>query len=283
MYRFSVLFLLLAGVAGAAEPLRIFDHPAIDSKSVVFGFAGDLWVVIAPVARPPADRWIGLETSPVISPDGSKVAFAGEYDGNLDVYVVPMEGGEPVRLTYHPDPDLPVAWTPDGKSVVFRSTRSSYGRFTRLFTVPVVGGPETQIPLPMAEEASYAPDGSHLAYVPFTNSRGFPGGYIAWKRYRGGSAPFIWIADLKTSAVQAVPHTDSNDFNPMWIGPKVYFLSDRDGSATLYDYDTDSKKVTCLLPPSGVDIKSASACGDAIVLNRIDGMSIFDLKNARCH
>ncbi len=279
MYRVSVVVLLFCGMARAAEPLLIFDQPAIGSKSVVFGYAGDLWVVDR--AGGDARRLtagVGLEAHPVISPDGSQVAFAGEYDGNLDVYVVPMEGGEPKRLTYHPDPDLPVAWSPDGKSILFRSTRVSYGRFTRLFTVPFTGGPATEIPLPMAEEASYAPDGSRLAYVPFTNTRGFPGGYIAWKKYRGGSAPFIWIADLKTSAVQPLPRTDSNDFNPMWIGNQVYFVSDREGSATLYAYDLDSKKVKCLLPPNGVDIKSASACADAIVFTRIDGMYIFDLK-----
>jgi tricorn protease len=284
MYRLSIVLLLLLGTAQAAEPLLVFDSPAIDARSVVFGYAGDLWVVdrAGGTARR-LTAGVGLEAHPVISPDGSRVAFAGEYDGNLDVYVVPIEGGEPRRVTYHPDPDLPVAWTPDGKSILFRSTRSSYGRFTRLFTVPVGGGPETELPLPMAEEGSYSPDGSHLAYVPFTNNRGFPGGYIAWKKYRGGSAPFIWIADLKTSAVAPVPHTDSNDFNPMWIGSKVYFLSDRDGSATLYSYDIQSKKVACLLPPNGVDVKSASACGDAIVLCRIDGMSIFDLKTQKAN
>jgi tricorn protease len=282
MYRLSVVMLLLLGTAQAAEPLRIFDSPAIDAKSVVFGYAGDLWVVDR--AGGNARRLtagVGLEAHPVISPDGSQVAFAGQYDGNLDVYVVPMEGGEPRRLTYHPDPDLPVAWTPDGKSVLFRSTRASHGRFTKLFTVAAVGGPESDLPLPMAEQASYSPDGAKLAYVPFTNTRGFPGGYIAWKKYRGGSVPFIWIADLKTSAVSPVPHTDSNDFNPMWVGDKVYFISDRDGSATLYSYDTKSKKIENLLPPNGVDIKSASACADAIVLCRIDGMSIYDLKTQK--
>lgn len=282
MFRVSVVVLLLLGTARAAEPLLVYSQPAIGSRSVVFGYAGDLWVVDR--AGGDARRLtagVGLETHPVISPDGSMVAFAGEYDGNLDVYVVPLEGGEPRRLTYHPDPDLPVAWTRDGKSILFRSTRSSYGRFTRLFTVPLTGGPETELPLPLAEEGSYSPDGSKLAYVPLSNTRGFPGGYIAWKKYRGGSSPFIWIADLKTSAVKPIPRSDSNDFNPMWIGTQIYFISDRDGSATLYAYDVDSNKVKCVLPPNGVDIKSASATGDAIVFNRIDGVYVFNLKNQK--
>ena len=303
MRRVSLLLLLLGGAVIAAQPQRagnepsakrtktkanetplILNRPAISAKHVVFGYASDLWVVDrngGDARRLTAGT--GMETHPVFSPDGTQVAFAAEYDGNLDVYVVPVEGGEPKRLTYHPDPDLPVSWTTDGKSVLFRSTRTSYGRFTRLFNVPVTGGIATELPLVMAEEASYSPDGKQLAYVPFTNTRGFPGGYIAWKRYRGGSVPFIWLADLQTSAVEKIPHTDSNDFNPMWVGNNVYFISDRDGAATLYAYDTQSKVVKNLLPPTGPDIKSASACADAIVFDKIDGVYIYDLKQNKAN
>jgi tricorn protease len=275
-----VVTLALLDSLHAGDAPLILSRPAVSAKHVVFGHAGDLWVVDR--AGGEARRLTigpGLESHPVISPDGAQVAFAGEYDSNFDVYVVSIAGGEPKRLTYHPDPDLPVAWTPDGSAILFRSTRVSAGRYTRLFTVPLSGGPESELPLAMAEEGNYSPDGKKLAYVPFTNTRAFPGGYIAWKRYRGGSVPFIWIADLKSSAIDKLPHTDSNDFNPMWVGDKVYFLSDRDGPTTLFSYDTQSKQLKRLLASNGADIKSASACADAVVFDKIDGIYLYDLKS----
>ena len=205
-YLAATLFVLV-GTAQAADRPMIFNHPAISRQ------ANCVWLCGGPLGRRPRGgrrgaltSGVGLETHPVFSPDGTQVAFGGEYDGNLDVYVVPIIGGEPKRLTYHPDPDLPVAWTPDGKSILFRSTRSSYGRFTQLFTITAAGGPETDVDLPMAEEGSYSLDAAKLAYVPFTNTRPFPGRYMAWKRYRGGSASFIWIADLKSLDIEKVPH-----------------------------------------------------------------------------
>ena len=71
---------------------------------------------------------VGFETYPVFSPDGSRIAFTGQYDGNVDVFVVPASGGVPQRLTYHPGVDIAIAWTPDGKNILFRSGRASNSR-----------------------------------------------------------------------------------------------------------------------------------------------------------
>src|SRR5215471_21856816 len=103
--RTSLLAMMLfSGLAHADTPL-LLQRPAVSSRHVVFAYAGDLWVVDR--AGGDARRLtagVGLESYPVFSPDGTQVAFAAEYDGNLDVYVVPVEGGIPRRLTYHPDP-----------------------------------------------------------------------------------------------------------------------------------------------------------------------------------
>ena len=82
----------------------------------------------------------GHEGGPIFSPDGKWIAFAGEYDGNTDVFVMPAGGGEPRRLTWHPGPDVPVAWTTDGKRILFNSPRDAYADTDRLYTVPIEGG-----------------------------------------------------------------------------------------------------------------------------------------------
>src|SRR5262249_13059220 len=97
----------------------------------------------------------------------------------------------------------------------------------------------------------------------------------------GGTAAAIWIADLADSSITKVPRTDSNDFNPMWVGDRVYFLSDRDGSTTLFVYDPASKQARRVLDPGNTEIKSASACADAIVYDRFGSLHIFDLKTGK--
>src|SRR5262245_59720843 len=138
--------------------------------------------------------------------------------------------------------------------------------------MPVDGDYPTGVPLPMGYAGSYSPDGARLAYEPL------PLAFGAWKRYRGGRASAVWIANLSDSSVEKLPRVDSNDFNPMWVGDRVYFLSDRNGPTTLFAYDPASKEVKRLLDPGPNDIKSASACGDAIVYDRLGTLHLFDLK-----
>jgi tricorn protease len=266
----------LPAVSAGADAPWLFQKPALSQTHIAFVFAGDLWSV--PREGGVAARLTsspGSETNPVFSPDGSMIAFTGEYDGNMDVFVIPAEGGVPKRLTWHPAPDSALAWTPDGRRVLFTSSRNSYSRFNELYTVPAEGGREEKVPLPMGYEASYSPDGTHLAYVPLRRA------FTAWKRYRGGQTTPVWIADLADSRVEKVPRENSNDFNPMWVGDKVYFLSDRDGAVSLYAYDLGSKKVARVIDNKGLDLKSAGAGPDAIVTEQFGGLNLFDIASGK--
>ena len=186
-------------------------------------------------------------------------AYTGRQDGNVDVYVIDAAGGEPLRLTYHPAPDIALGWSPDGARVIFSSTRATDRDLTQLYTVPVGGGLPAELPLPSGAEASYSPDGTHLAYVPYFQWE------PDWKMYRGGQTTPIWIADLSDSGVTKIPRNNSNDRDPMWVGDSVYFLSDREGRFTLFAYDTKTLKVRKVVNNEGFDIMYARAGPGAIV------------------
>ena len=273
-----LLFIFATASAGAAQTTSptLFRQPTVSKTHIVFVYAGDLWIV--PREGGSAERLttgVGVETTPFFSPDGSTIAFTGEYDGNVDVFVVPAAGGVPKRLTYHPGPDVALGWTKDGKRVVFRSPRNSYTGVNRLFTVPAEGGFPTEVPLPMAEQASYSPDDSRVAYLPLAPA------FAQWKRYRGGRTTKIWMARLSDSSVEEIPRNNSNDFNPMWVDDKVYFLSDRNGPATLFSFDTRTKRVAQLVANNGLDIKSASAGADAIAYEQFGSINLYDLSSGK--
>jgi tricorn protease len=276
-----LLFLFILALTGAAfgqtnKPL-LMRNPTVSQTQIAFSYAGDLWIVSREGGE--ATRLTtgaGNEAAPIFSPDGRWIAFTGEYDGNVDVYTIPATGGVPKRLTYHPGNDTAVGWTPDSKQVLFVSGRdSASGRYARLFTMPVDGVSPTPLPLPMAYEGAYSPDGARLAYVPL------PRGFNSWKRYRGGMTTPIWIANLADSSVDKLPRDNSNDFSPMWVGNKIYFLSDRSGPITLFAYDTGSKKVEQLIRNDGLDIKSASVGPDAIVYEQFGSLNLYDLKSSK--
>ncbi len=278
-FRIFLLALLAVGMGHAqgGRPM-LLEKPTLNRTHIVFSYAGDLWSV--PRQGGDAIRLTsgpGIETNPFFSPDGAEIAFQGEYDGNTDIFVMPASGGVPQRLTYHPGADIPTGWTPDGKHVVFYSRRSSYSRFDRLFTIPAAGGFPTEIPLPMGNQASYSPDGRRLAYLPL------PPAFQAWKRYRGGRTTPIWIANLADSRVEAVPRENSNDFNPMWVGNKIYFLSDRNGPVSLFVFDMASRKVSQALRNDGLDLKSASAGPGALAYEQFGGIYLFDLSSGKSH
>jgi tricorn protease len=258
-----------------SDPL-LLQGPSLSKTQIAFAYGGDIWIVNR--AGGDAQRLVtgtGMLSGPHFSPDGSMLAYTGDYDGNLDVYVAPAEGGQPRRLTYHPGPDAAVGWTPDGKSVLFVSHRLSYADSDQLFTVPVDGVFPLPLPLSMAEDGVYSPDGTHIAYVPYFQWE------PNWKHYRGGQTTPIWIADLSDSSIVKVPRDGSSDRNPLWIGDKIYFLSDRNGPVTLFEYDTKNQQVKQLIKNQGFDIKSASAGPGAIVYEQFGAIYLYDLHSGK--
>ena len=167
--RLILAFCAASLIAAAADEPLLLQKPTLSKTHIVFAYAGDLWNV--PRDGGDATRLTsgaGIETDPAFSPDGTRV----------DVFVIPAAGGVPKRLTWHPSADIVLGWTPDGKRIIFSSTRFSYSRFAELFTIPAEGGVEEKLPLPSGYQASLSPDGESIAYEPTGKA------FTMWKRYR---------------------------------------------------------------------------------------------------
>lgn len=270
------LLLGLAGSAYAADETPLLVHaPTLSRTQIVFVYGGYLWSMPREGGEARQLTTGGHEALPIFSPDGNWIAFTGQYDGNVDVFVMPAEGGEPRRLTWHPGQDSATGWTSDSKRVLFISDRDAYADITRLYTVPVEGGWPEVLPMWRAFDGSYSPDGRRLAYVPnFQWQR-------AWKRYRGGQTTPIYIVQLSDLKLEKVPRDNSNDSHPVWFADTVYFLSDRKGPVTLFSYDTKSKEVKQVVENKGLDLKSVSAGPDALVYEQFAGIYLFDPRSAK--
>ncbi len=273
---------LAGGAAAAPDPvdgrpdpqdMRMLRNPDIHGDLIVFTYAGDLWTVGRHGGQ--ARRLTGstgYQSQPKFSPDGSSIAFSGNYDGNHDVYVIPAVGGEPVRLTWHPGWDRVIDWQNDGRSVRFQSARASHtGRDLQLFTVPVSGGLPLQIPLPTAGLSSYSPDGKRIAFNRITREN------RTWKRYKGGMAQDVWIYDFDRNLTRRLTDWEGSDNYPMWQGDTVYFTSDRGGNLQIYAHDLTTDQVRQLTFHEEYDVKFPSQGPGAIVYECGGWLWVLDL------
>ncbi len=261
--------------AFAAVDARLMREPAVSATQIAFIYAGDVWV--APKEGGLAVRLStpkGEESFPRFSPDGSLVAFTGNYDGNEDVYVVPADGGVPKRLTHHPMPDRVLGWYPNGKAILYASPMASASRrFSQLYKLSVEGGLPERLPVPYGEFAEISPDGKTLAFMP--NSQDLR----TWKRYRGGDVSRIFLFDLVTHASQRVGDDGASYSQPMWHGSTLYFLTDRGANTrfNIWALDTRSGKMHQVTMFSEYDVHFPSAGPSEIVFENGGRLYLLDL------
>ncbi len=278
------LALFAAAYTAQADEARLLRFPSTNGSEVIFSYGGDLYK--APLQGGDATRLtshIGYEMFARFSPDGKTVAFTGEYDGNREVYLIPAQGGEPVRITYTatnsrddlgdrmgPN-NIVMAWSKDGKKIVYRN-RTGDGFPGKLWTVSPQGGMPEQIPLPEGGFCSYSPDGKKLAYNRVMRE------FRTWKYYRGGMADDIWIYDPAAKKVENVTNNVAQDIFPMWIGEEIFFISDRDMTMNLFAYNTKTKKTEKVTNFTDYDIKFPSTNGELIVFEKGGFLYKFDPK-----
>lgn len=272
--------------ASVAAQTKLLRFPDIHGDRVAFTYGGDIW--IASVAGGTAVRLTahpGVEVFAKFSPDGNWIAFTGQYDGDEQVYVIPSTGGVPRQLTFYPakGPLAPrwgydnqvYGWSKDGKRIFFRSLRDSWSLpIARLYSVSIDGGPAEALPMPEAGSGDYSPDGGQMVYSP--QSRDFR----SEKRYGGGQANRLYIFDLKTYEAKAITEGPRPTRDPMWIGDKVYFNSDRDGHFNLYSYSVSSGKTTQITHSKQWDVRWPSSDHERRIVYEMDGeLQVLDAES----
>ncbi len=283
------MFLLLISIfyVTAQSETGLLRFPAIHGYQVVFSYAGDLYTVAKAggIARKLTNHE-GYEMFARFSPDGNLLAFTAQYDGNTEVYLMPSQGGVPVRLTYTatlgrddisdrmgPN-NIVMTWTPDGKNIIYRSRKQSFNDFTgQLFSVSKEGGLSSELPFPRGGFCSYSENGQKMAY-----NRVFRE-FRTWKYYRGGMADDIWIYDFQQRTTTNITSNDAQDIIPMWYKDRIYFLSDRDRTMNLFVYNTTTKETRKVTSFNDYDIKFPSLGDNAIVFEKGGFLYYLDLSS----
>ncbi|MCZ6598219.1 MAG: PDZ domain-containing protein [Planctomycetota bacterium] len=205
-------------------------HPTLHGDVIVFVCEDDLWEVEADggVARRLTAQ-PGSVSFPRLSPDGKSIAFTGRDDGPTEVYVMPAGGGPPRRLTWMGSNVRTVGWSRDGLAVLFQSnTAQAFRSAHHLHEVPARGGRTSRLPWGPAREVAWQPDGPGVVLA--LNS----GDPARWKRYRGGTAGTLWVDRDGGGDFATLIRLEGNLAGPMWIGDRIYFLSDHEGHGNLY-------------------------------------------------
>ncbi|MFI5134191.1 MAG: PDZ domain-containing protein, partial [Chitinophagales bacterium] len=248
-------------------------NPSINGNTLLFGAEGDIWkydILSGSTSRLTSDQ--GLETKPMISPDGKQVVFLGQYEGLFELYTMSVHGGVPKRITYNAGQgSINVSgWTKDGKIIYSTSKYSTLPSIQLLKLDPVTLNAE-QIPLAQAADGSYGEDGA----LYFTR---LPGQSSKTKRYKGGTIEQIWKFDGEHEATNLTSDYDGTSKNPIVYNKRIYFISDRDGTMNIWSMDEMGKNLKQHSFSKGWDIKSASISGSTIAYQKAADIWIYDIK-----
>ncbi len=285
----------LTSAIDAASP-GYCREPALHGDRLIFASEGDLWTarlpedadaLSAPIIAYRLTSSPGREGAARINADGTMIAFTAEYDGNADVYIMPIDGGAPKRLTFHPGDDRVVSWSADGRSVLFASPRSHPFEHPELHEVSTAGGMPLRFEFGDVSQAAMSTTGRVIAFSRVARDR------IMWKGYRGGTAPEIWVGEPDSGLFLNLTENEANDLYPTFVLGRVFYVSDRDGHTNIYS-DTprkgDVKQHTTFAPdaadptaPAGYELRDlngdAARRGSRLVFSQGGRLALYDVRD----
>ncbi len=256
----------------------LMRFPDIHDDLIVFVHAEDLWTV--PSQGGIAQRLTihdGMERHPKFSPNGSLIAFTGEYDGNSDVYVMNRYGGEITRVTFHPGYDEVVGWHALKNKIIFRASRNSFPRLSQLYMISPDGSGLEQLIFHEASQGSFSPDGKMMAYNKVSRE------FRTWKRYKGGTAQEVYLYNFETDEEINLSQFEGTDRIPMWMGDKIYFSSDRDQHLNIYSVDPVTGDIEQLSDHKEYDVRRPSMGKDKIIYESGALLMVLDINTKTSH
>jgi tricorn protease len=264
--------LILLPFWGFTQGTRLLQQPDISKDQIVFVFGADLW--LAPIQGGDSKRLTStpaVEGNPRFSPDGKQIAFSSNRTGAIAVYVVSIEGGNPKQLTWHPSDARVVGWSPDGTHILYESGRETAPvGFSRLWKVPVSGGPSEAIPVPRGIRASFLTE-NKLVVEPISRWD------ETWRAYRGGQNTPLIITDLNDLSEELIPNERTTDKFPVVLANKIYFLSDRDWVSNIWSFDPSTKQLEQLTNFDGSDIMWLSGNDELLIFEKDGFIHTFNL------
>lgn len=266
-FSFSLLFFtlfLFLPLSLFSQSTRLLRQPSISAEHIAFAYAGDIWTVNHEgKSLNRITTTAAVESNPHISPDGKMLAFSSDRTGTTAVYLVPIEGGSPKQLSWHPDGAIVRGWTPDGEKILFASRRDfAPGRVNRLWTVSIKGGAPELLSSQWANDGSFSSDGKSIFIdrVRRWDSE--------WRNYRGGQNTPLIILNLEDQSETLLPNDKTIDIHPLWTASGLYFLSDRSSCMNVWHYNLTDRKLTQVTEFKDSDIKWLDGNQEKLVYER---------------
>lgn len=276
---FFAALLLLIGLSHAYAESAYYRDPSLQGKTLVFTAEGDLWrVAIAGGTAQRLTSNAGEESQASISPDGQQVAFVGSYDASPEVYVMPLAGGAPKRLSFDGARVSVVGWTPTGDVIYATSAVIGPGSSVVLRTVNPIALAEHSLPFADANQASFDADGG----VYFTRfGLQITGDHV--RGYHGGAMAQLWHAKIDGSAeaTRLAANVEASLRRPMWWKGRVYHLSDETGSDNLWSMAADGTDRRPLTSFTEFEVRAPQLQDGQIVYQYAADIHVIDLDNGK--